>query len=193
QRKYIARIRHNQQHLLRLVDELLDLAKIESGQFPLKLGSISIHEVIESLRDIIEPLVRTKDLQLEVSCTQSAVMFVGDKDRVEQILLNLLANAVKFTPSGGTITIVVSENDERVVVAVCDTGRGIPEDKLALVFEPFVQLQTELPGAARGTGLGLAISRELARAMGGELIVTSVPGAGSTFALSLPRSISVAP
>ncbi len=118
---------------------------------------------------------------------EKSLCVLADKERVEQILLNLLANAVKFTPAGGAISISTSHSKEEILLHVRDTGAGIPADKLEEVFQPFVQIHTRAPGTSRGTGLGLAISRELARAMGGDLSVKSKPGSGSTFTLCLPR------
>jgi signal transduction histidine kinase len=109
-----------------------------------------------------------------------------DSEKLEQILLNLLSNATKFTPRGGRITLVATRHGSRVEIAVSDTGVGIPPDRLSAIFEPFVQLDPSLTRERDGTGLGLAISRDLARAMGGEVTVTSVPGTGSTFTLVLP-------
>ena len=187
QRKFIGRIRHNQLHLLRLVNELLDLAKIEAGQFPLKISAAPVPSIVEGVSSMIEPQVRSKELHFEALYGEKSLGVLADRERVEQILLNLLANAVKFTPAGGSITISTSHSDEEVFLHVRDTGPGIPAEKLEEVFQPFVQIHTRTPGQSRGTGLGLAISRELARAMGGDLAVKSEPGKGSTFTLCLPR------
>jgi signal transduction histidine kinase len=187
QRKFVARIRHNQLHLLRLVNELLDLAKIESGQFPLKIASAPVKAIVESVSNMIEPQIRSSGLRFEALYGEKNLCVLGDRERVEQILLNLLANAVKFTPSGGAISISTSHSKEEILLHVRDTGQGIPADKQEEIFQPFVQIHTRTPGMSKGTGLGLAISRELARAMGGDLSVKSEPGSGSTFTLCLPR------
>jgi len=113
---------------------------------------------------------------------------VGDRSKVDQIVLNLMSNAIKFTGPGGTITLSTTFTDKAVSILVADTGRGIPADKLEAIFEPFVQLGRSLSSAHEGTGLGLAISRDLARAMQGDLTATSVEGRGATFTLTLPRS-----
>ena len=115
---------------------------------------------------------------------------LADRDKLQQVLLNLLSNAVKFTPAGGRVTVeLLDEPNERgmAVVRLADTGRGIPEDKLEAIFEPFVQVGRSLSSPVEGTGLGLAISRDLARGMGGDLRAESQPGIGSTFTLTLPR------
>ena len=187
QRKFVARIRHNQQHLLRLVNELLDLATIESGQFPMKIAAVPVHLMVESVRAMIDPQIRSSDVRFEVVYNEDRLSVLGDKERVEQILLNLLANAVKFTPPGGKISISASASEKEVFVHVRDTGPGIPAEKVEEVFQPFVQIHAPVRVTSSGTGLGLAISRELARAMGGDLSAVSEPGNGSTFTLCLPR------
>ncbi|MEX2154365.1 MAG: HAMP domain-containing sensor histidine kinase [Gemmatimonadaceae bacterium] len=188
QREYIAGIRHNQKHLLRLVNELLDLAKIESGKFVLNLSAVPVQGVLESVQTMIEPQIRACDLRLEIESDDPALSLHADRARVEQIVLNLLSNAVKFTPAGGVVRITTAPGTDKVRLSVQDTGIGIPEGKLDAVFEPFVQVESSQSRAGRGTGLGLAISRELARAMGGDLTVESVRGKGSEFTLSLPRA-----
>jgi signal transduction histidine kinase len=189
QRKYIARIRHNQSHLLQLVNELLDLGKIESGRTELKLDAVPVQISVESALPMIEPQVRARELRLEVEAADPTLHFLADRERVRQILLNLLSNAVKFTPAGGTVRITVSAEADEIHLSVQDTGVGIPADKLEAVFEPFYQVEASQSRGYGGTGLGLAISRQLARAMGGDLTVESVLGKGSTFMLCLPRSV----
>jgi signal transduction histidine kinase len=189
QREYVGRIRHNQAHLLRLVNELLDLAKIESGQFSLKLAAVPMQPVLDSVLAMIEPEIQANRLGLEVRSNDPTLLFYADGARVEQIVLNLLSNAVKFTPAGGRVTITTEPTTERVRLHVQDTGIGIPDGKLEAVFEPFVQVEPSHERGGDGTGLGLAISRELARAMKGDLTVESARGKGSTFTLSLPRAV----
>lgn len=193
QREYIERIRRSQQHILRLVNELLDLAKIESGQFVLNVRPVPVRAVLESAHTMIEPQVRTGDLRLEVGCDQPTLAFHADRERVEQIVLNLLSNAVKFTPAGGVVKVTAARMEEKICLQVQDTGVGIPAGKLEAVFEPFVQVEPSHPRAGRGTGLGLAISRQLARVMDGDLTVESTRGQGSTFTLTLPRAAGSTP
>jgi signal transduction histidine kinase len=188
QSEYIERIQHNQKHILRLVNELLDLAKIESGQFVLDLAAVRVQAVLESVRSMIEPQIQASRLRLEIGSDDPTLHFRADGQRVEQIVLNLLSNAVKFTPAGGSVTITAASMGDKVRLHVQDTGIGIPAGKLDAVFQPFVQVQSSQTRTARGTGLGLAISRELARAMGGDLTVESDRGKGSRFTLSLPRA-----
>lgn len=188
QRKYIHRIRHNQAHLLQLVNELLDLGKIESGRMALHLEAVPVQAVVESVHSMIEPQIRASNLRLEVDADDPTLVFHADGERVKQIVLNLLSNAVKFTPPGGTVKIAVTAEPDLICLSVEDTGVGIPADKLEAVFEAFVQIEASRSRIYGGTGLGLAISRQLARAMGGDLTVKSTVGKGSTFSLGLPRS-----
>ncbi|MEX2109030.1 MAG: HAMP domain-containing sensor histidine kinase [Gemmatimonadaceae bacterium] len=189
QREYIARIRHNQTHIVRLVNELLDLAKIESGQFQMQLAPMPVQGVLDSVRTMIEPQVLEGKLQLVVQSCEPTLCLHADSERIKQIVLNLLSNAVKFTPPGGAVRITTEATTETVRLRVQDTGVGIPADRLEAVFQPFFQVEASQTRGGGGTGLGLAISRELARAMGGDLTVESVVSHGSTFTLSVPRAV----
>lgn len=188
QREFISRIRHNQKHLLGLVNQLLDIAKIEAGRVDVTLSPMAVQAVIDSVRLMIEPQALSRKLRLEIESPDPTLVLFADRERVEQIVLNLLSNAVKFTADGGTIGVETNAEPDRVSICVQDTGIGIAPDKLEAVFEPFVQAPSTLTDRPRGTGLGLAISRQLARAMGGDLSLASELGKGSTFTLSLPRS-----
>ena len=188
QREYIGRILYNQRHLVRLVDELLDLAKIESGQFPLRPSAVSVRDVLLSVQTMIEPQIKASGLQLNVVLCEPSLLLHGDGERVQQIVLNLLSNAVKFTPAGGVVSITASGRADVVELQVEDTGVGIAADKLEAIFAPFFQIEQSHGRGRSGTGLGLAISRELARAMNGDLRAESAPGEGSRFTLSLPRT-----
>jgi len=188
QHEFIARIRHNQKYILRLVNQLLDLAKIESGRIDLNAAPVAVRAILHGVKPMIEPQIQERGLRLEIELTDPTIFFYADRDRIEQIVLNLLSNAAKFTAAGGTISIATTVTSERVSLRVQDTGVGISADKLETVFEPFVQANSPLSGSARGTGLGLAISRQLARTMGGNLWVESELGVGSTFTLELPRA-----
>ena len=188
QRNFIGRIRHNQTHLLQLVNELLDVGRIESGRLTLNVDEVSVRLVVENTCPMIEPQIRASKLKLEVEPADANLFFYADRERVEQIVLNMLSNAVKFTPPGGTVRITVGSDVETVSLCVEDTGAGIPPDKLDAIFEAFYQVNAAQNRAQGGIGLGLAISRQLARAMNGDLTVKSALGEGSTFRLLLPRS-----
>ena len=198
-REQIGRIRMSGRHLLGLVNEILDLAKVESGKLTVQSSRASGLDVVNAAIALTHPQAAAHGLDLvrdEVG--DESLTFVGDEERVRQILVNLLSNAVKFTPPGGRITIhgaavATPDVDARlvprrkyVVFRVTDTGMGIEQDKLAAIFDPFVQADTGPTREREGSGLGLTISRRLARLMGGDLTVRSTPGSGSTFSLWMP-------
>ncbi len=188
QRQYLERIKTSQQHLLALVNDLLNLSRLEAGTLEYDLGPVPVLRLLVDLEAMILPQARTKGITFEVAnCPPDATVW-ADAARTQQILLNLLSNAVKFTPEGGRISLACSIGKEQVGISVLDTGPGIPEDKLESIFEPFVQLGRSLTNTREGLGLGLAISRDLAHAMSGDLKVSSRVGEGSTFTLILPRS-----
>jgi PAS domain S-box-containing protein len=183
----LERIKRNQVHLLSLINDILNFAKIEAGRVRLRLEDVSMNEALGELEALIAPQLLEKQLRYSYECCDSRFTAYVDPERLQQILLNLLSNAAKFTPAGGKISVECGATRDAMVVRVSDTGVGIPADKLEQVFEPFVQLERGQTSANAGTGLGLAISRDLARAMGGELTAESEPDAGSTFILTLPR------
>lgn len=185
---YLERIRHSQQHLMGIITDLLNFSSIEAGQITYDTAPVLLSKVVDSVIALVEPQSLAKGVLLERDTRATDLTVLGDRSKVDQILLNLLSNAIKFTSSGGKITLSTSSTDDAASISVADTGRGIPIEKYEAIFEPFVQLGRSLSSAHEGTGLGLAISRDLARAMNGDLTVSSVEGAGSTFTLTLPRS-----
>jgi PAS domain S-box-containing protein len=186
QLEYIERIRRSQQHLLGIINDILNFSRIEAGQVVYDIHPVSVGEVAESVVPMIVPQAEGKHLKVERTAKVTTCVH-ADRAKLEQVLLNLLSNAVKFT-SHGTIRISSFEEGDRAGLRVEDTGIGIPSDKLASIFEPFVQVGRSLTTPHEGTGLGLAISRDLTRAMGGELTVTSRPGEGTIFSVSLRRA-----
>jgi len=187
QTEYLERIRRSQQHLLGIISDLLNFSRIESGQLTYDIAPLSLSHVIERVVPMVEPQAGAKSISLTIDPADPSCIVFGDRAKVDQILLNLLSNAVKFTRSNGTVGVRSKKSERMASIEVIDTGSGIPADKLQAIFEPFVQLGRSLSSAHEGTGLGLAISRELARAMNGELTVSSKVGSGSTFTLTLPR------
>jgi signal transduction histidine kinase/CheY-like chemotaxis protein len=186
QRHDIDRILRSQKHLLNLINEVLNYARLETGRLEYDLSDVTATAILESLDAFIAPQVRDKGIVYECQAGDGEIRLRGDVEKVQQILLNLLSNAIKFTPRGGRIRVTAEAAGGEVAIHVSDTGRGIPEEKLESIFEPFVQVDRRLTSDQQGTGLGLSISRELARGMGGELTVESNPGSGSTFTLRLP-------
>ena len=193
QRETLGRIERAQRHLLGLINDLLNYAKIESGKIEYVLRPVAVRDVVADVLAMVEPLTAARNLTVTASgalasATDAPILASADREKLAQVLLNLCSNAAKFTPAGGRIEVVVEDpTDARhVLVHVRDTGIGIPADKLEAIFEPFVQVRAHAV-KAEGTGLGLAISRDLARGMGGELTVASQEGQGSTFTLTLMR------
>ena len=188
QQEALGRIMRAQRLLLRLVNDVLNLARIESGRVEYAREDVPLAELVASVMPMVEPQMAAGGLTPDTSVAAGLVAR-ADREKVQQILINLLTNAVKFTPDGGTVTVRATSDPggDGVLVSVADDGPGIPAARLESIFEPFVQVDV---GRTRreGTGLGLAISRDLARGMGGDLGVRSEEGRGSTFILRLPSA-----
>jgi signal transduction histidine kinase len=188
QREDLSRIKASQRILLRLVNDVLNFAKLESGHVAVTVKDIDIANVLGALEPLVLPQLMAKGLTFDMDSCANELRALADPEKLEQILLNLLSNAIKFTPAKGTIHLTCESDDTTVSIRVRDTGRGIPTEKQDRIFEPFVRVDEGFNRPTEGTGLGLAISRNLARAMGGELAVKSVLGDGSTFTLTLRRA-----
>jgi signal transduction histidine kinase len=186
QRVSLSRIQLNQQHLLALIDDVLSFAKIEAGKLDIHFQNVLIHDVIESLEALVRPELQRKELAFTCDPCDDAAAVRADPEKLRQILLNFVANAIKFTPQGGRIRVGANRVDEIVRIWVSDTGIGIPSDQLEQVFEPFFQVEAGPTRRYPGIGLGLAIARDLARAMDGEVRLESEVGKGTTIWLLLP-------
>ena len=184
QREYLRRTKRSQQHLLGLINDVLNFAKLEAGRVQFSISEVPLRETLAEVDDLTAPQVRAKGLEYENKGCETEIIVRTDRDKFRQILLNLVSNAVKFTPTGGRITLECGGRGGRASITVRDTGIGIPADMVEAAFEPFVQVGKELN--REGTGLGLSISRELARAMQGDLTGESVIGKGSAFTVTLP-------
>lgn len=182
----LERIRKNERHLLALINDILDFSKLEAGAVRLDIREVSIAEIIASLDSLIGPLFSSKGVSYKVDRCEDHLMARGDSERIVQICLNLLSNSLKATSAGGQVSVRCERIDGAIAISVEDTGVGIPEERLEAVFSPFTQLGRALNSPDTGVGLGLAISRELARAMGGDVTVSSQVGVGSTFTLTVP-------
>ncbi len=185
--RYSENIMSSGRMLLGIINDLLDLAKIEAGKMELHLGQVDMVEMCRNLVDFMRPLADKKSLQLVATIDEGIPSIHSDAGRIQQILYNLLSNAVKFTPDGGLIELALRLIDaEHIEIGVRDTGIGIPESELAGVFEKFKQLDDSMTREFGGTGLGLAISHELVTMLGGTIRVASEVGKGSTFTVRLP-------
>lgn len=191
--EYAEVIQSSGQGLLGLIDEILDLSKIEAGKMKLEFAEVSITEVATDMRSLFNPLAKNKNLELLIDLDADTDHIVSDKMRLEQILKNLLSNAIKFT-NHGKVTLTIRKEDQGnfMVFQVADTGIGIPADKQGLIFEAFQQADGSTRRKFGGTGLGLSISRELAKLLGGEIELTSKENVGSEFTFSLPMDGSIA-
>ncbi len=193
QREALERIDRSQRHLLGLINDILNLSRIEAGRVEYTIKEVALSDVLSEVAAMIEPQVVAKSLQFGFERAGSFPHVCADGEKLEQILLNLLSNAVKFTPEGGRVWVEVEEPSARpevVLLRVSDTGRGIPADKLEFIFEPFTQVDASHSRLGQGTGLGLAISRDLALGMGGDLTVHSELGKGSEFTLALKAVVA---
>jgi len=188
QRTDIERILQAQSHILRLVDDLVGYNKLETGRLRLELGDILLRDAVSALASLIRPQAALKGIEIIVHDSDAEIVVRADEERLRQIVLNLLTNAIKFTPPAGHVVISYSADETDVRIAIRDDGIGIPAEKLDVVFEPYVQLGSPGVNQELGSGLGLAISRDLARAMGGDLTASSSPNEGTVFTVRLPRS-----
>jgi signal transduction histidine kinase len=190
-RDYLDRLQRSQQHLLGLINSVLNYAKLEAGRVTFDLAPVPAAELLAAVESLVAPLAAAKGLaysaHVEPAAGGGPLVARADREKAVQVLLNLVSNAVKFTAPGGRVALAAEPaGGGRVALRVVDTGVGIPAEKLGTVFDPFVQVDAGYARQQEGTGLGLAISRELARGMGGDLTAESRPGAGSTFTFVLP-------
>ncbi|HIQ19903.1 MAG TPA: HAMP domain-containing protein [Planctomycetes bacterium] len=200
QKRYVENIRKSGRMLLEMINNILDLAKIESGRMEIRLTHFSIAQVVSAQCDMARPLSENKNIDLTADIQPDLPLMYQDQARVQQILNNLLSNAIKFTPEGGRIKVTVRRNDkDQLVLQVSDTGVGIAEEDQQTIFEKFRQGRTAMPGGDAitreysGTGLGLSIVRELCRLLGGDVSVESQLGMGSTFTVRLPWRLEKQP
>jgi len=184
----LRRIQRSQRHLLGLINEVLNYARLETGAVRYDVTDVCVGEALAEAEGLVAPQARAKGLTLTAADRAADVAARADVEKLRQILVNLLSNAIKFTDRGGRIDVGCAMLGDRVRIHVRDTGIGIPADQLEGIFEPFVQVRADLTRPHEGTGLGLAISRDLARGMGGDITVESTLGEGSTFTLTLPRA-----
>jgi len=188
-RRFLDQIHSSGQHLLQLINDILDLSKVEAGQMELHLQSVELGELIHEVRASIEPLARSKAIVLNTESSRE-LSLIADSAKVKQMLLNLVSNAIKFTPSGGRIDIRVRRLESWVENAVSDSGIGIAKEDLGRLFAEFQQLDAGPGRQQEGTGLGLALTKRFAELHGGQVIVESELGKGSTFTLRLPLQTS---
>lgn len=191
QRSVLARVNVAQTHLLRLINDILNFAKLESGRLEYDLQLVVVEEIIGDVTPLVAPQLESRRISFDTRVARrgaDALRVCADAEKLRQVLLNLLSNAAKFTSEGGAVFLEASPQGDTVAIRVRDTGRGIPTDRMEAIFEPFIQVRALYGPSNEGTGLGLTISRDLARGMGGEITAESREGEGSTFTLILPGS-----
>jgi signal transduction histidine kinase len=181
----VTRIQSNGKHLLGLINTVLDISKIEAGQFKLNLTEYALGNVIETVRVATESLAAGKKLALETNVAKDLPRGLGDEQRLTQVLLNLVGNAIKFTDAG-EVRITAAAANGHFALAVSDTGPGIPPQERDNIFEKFHQIDNSITKKKGGTGLGLAIAKQIVEMHGGRIWVESTLGQGSTFRMELP-------
>jgi len=185
----LERINRSQSHLLGIINDILQFAKLESGQLEMTVDEFPVETALDTAEELVRPQLEAKKISYARLRGDKSARVRADADRFQQIVLNLLSNALKFTPEGGRITVAWRIEQQRLLIDVADTGIGIAVDQFERIFDPFVQVQSGTTRTSEGVGLGLAISRDMARQMGGDVYVTSELGNGSTFTLALPQAL----
>jgi PAS domain S-box-containing protein len=194
QSRYVANIRAGGDHLLALINDLLDLSRLEVGKLDLRLEAVALAEAAEEVVERMGPLAAAKNIDLRVEPARPRLAAWVDRRRVDQVLYNLISNAIKFTPSGGSISVCVRTQRGEAALSVRDTGVGIKASEHKRIFEEFAQLESGQVAGQAGTGLGLSVTRGLVERMGGSIEVRSASGRGSTFTVMFPsaaRQLSV--
>ena len=191
QREYIEGIHHSSQHLMQLVNDILDLASIEAGYLQLDVTRFDIHEMLESVLPLVQERVRESDIHLKLQCDPAIGTIAGDETRLRQLTFKLLSNAIKFSPAEATVSFGAAvENDGRIALWVADEGHGIPEEEQSAVFDTFYKGRNTTapkPVSRTGTGLGLSIVKNFVDLHGGAIMLDSTPGNGTRIRCLIPR------
>lgn len=190
--KDLARVISNSERLLKLINGVLDLAKIESGRMDLDLTEVKLSSLLDEALDVVRPLLEKNSIRLLVDVDDGELLPKADPEKLLHILINLLGNAVKFAPNG-RVRIKAYHQPKRIYISVSDTGIGIPADQQAAIFDPFKQADSGTTRKFQGSGLGLSITRQLCELMGGSIHVESAPGAGAKFVVEIPLPVNPAP
>jgi len=193
QRRWVSNIQTSGQKLLNLINDILDLAKMEAGKMQVRLETFNLHDVCDGLLNILRPLAEKKNIDLRSQIEPDMPALRQDMTKLQQILQNLLSNAIKFTPEGGRVALKAEADTKYVTISVMDTGVGVAKDEQDLVFQKFRQSGNPLTREHAGTGLGLSIVRELCKLLNGEVTLQSELGRGSTFTVRLPLQLSEEP
>jgi signal transduction histidine kinase len=177
-------------HLLAIINDILDVAKLQSGRMELHLSAVDVESAIKQAREFVAGQAAANAIDIECVVEAGLAQLTADEMRIRQILINLMSNAVKFTPPGGKITVSARQRDSAIVIEVKDTGIGIAPEDLAKALEPFGQIDNEMSRRHEGTGLGLPLSKNLVELHGGSLEIASTPGVGTTVTLVFPAKLA---
>jgi signal transduction histidine kinase len=189
QEHYMDNVLSSSNHLLRLINDILDLSKVESGKIELVIEKLNLSDIIDESFILMKEKANKHNIVLKKEPDIAPEFIYADRLRVKQVLFNLLSNAVKFSkPEGGKVTVTAKKNGDMVEISVSDTGIGIKEENLGKLFKEFEQLDSGISGKYGGTGLGLAITKKLVELHGGRITAESIYGEGSTFTFTLPIS-----
>ena len=186
QRQCLEDILSSGKHLLSLINDILDLSKVEAGKIDIRPESLRLADVVDDAVTTVKPMINESKHELAISIAEDLPPVYGDRNRLKQILLNLLSNAIKFTPDGGKISLETSREDDFCKVSMVDNGIGIRKEDQTCIFEPFTQLDTQPGERKQGTGLGLALTKQLVELLGGKIWVESEYGKGSQFSFTIP-------
>jgi signal transduction histidine kinase len=186
QRQCLEDILSSGKHLLSLINEILDLSKVEAGKIDIRPESLRLADVVDDAVTTVKPMVNESRHELAISIAEDLPPVYGDRNRLKQILLNLLSNAIKFTPDGGKLSLETSREGDFCKVSMVDNGIGIRKEDQICIFEPFTQLDTQPGERKQGTGLGLALTKQLVELLGGKIGVESEYGKGSQFSFTIP-------
>jgi signal transduction histidine kinase len=186
QTDFLKTIQRNANNLAEIINSLLVVSRLEAGAIKLNLDEIEIHEIVDNTVELLRPQIVAKNLKLKVSVDPDLPLVEGDNQWINQVILNLLSNAYKYTPSGGKITISAKTKDDFLYIKIMDSGIGMSTDEQKKLFTKFFRVENPETIESGGTGLGLWISRSLVEMHGGEIMVISKPRKGSTFTIKLP-------
>jgi signal transduction histidine kinase len=185
QKRHVQHINNGGKHLLDLINDILDLAKVEAGKMELNLEMLAVSDIIEDIRSSVSPMAAKKNIELKIISNIEAQEMSADKMKFKQIMLNLLSNAIKFTPENGKVLVTAKKKDGEITISVSDTGIGISKEMYESIFNPFMQVDSSNKREYGGTGLGLALVKQLVEMHGGKIWVESEEGKGSTFTFTI--------
>jgi signal transduction histidine kinase len=186
QTRVLGIVERNAQRLLILIEELLIMSKVESGSFTLSVGPVAIAELVEGAYQAVLPDLKVRDLEVTIDVAADAELVQGDAGQLDRVMINLLTNAIKFTPDGGRVSVVARRDGDRIALRVRDSGIGIPVEDQDRIFERFFRSSSTQHLAVRGTGLGLSITKAIIEEHGGSIAVSSQPGVGTEVTVTLP-------